>query len=81
MKEKVRIFLPEQKVNARIEEIAQKISSDYEMCIRDRYCMCRSTLWLWKPCGAGAGAGNDNLPDAESTADLSVMEFLQNIFF
>ena len=29
MKEKVRIFLPEQKVNARIEEIAQKISSDY----------------------------------------------------
>ena len=29
MKEKVRIFLPEQKVNARIEEVAQKISSDY----------------------------------------------------
>lgn len=30
---------------------------------------------------SGAGAGNDNLPDAGSTADLSVMEFLQNIFF
>lgn len=29
MKEKVRIFLPEQKVNARIAEIAKQISEDY----------------------------------------------------
>ena len=63
----------------RISE-AVKINGNTEMCIRDRYSMCRSTLWLWKPQGAGAGAGNDNLPDAGSTADLSVMEFLKNIF-
>ena len=41
---------------------------------------CVGVLMVMEPCGAGAGAGNDNLPDAGSTADLSVMEFLQNIF-
>ena len=29
MKEKIKIFLPEQKVNARIAEVAKKISEDY----------------------------------------------------
>ena len=30
MKEKIKIFLPEQKVNARIAEVAKKISEDYK---------------------------------------------------
>ena len=46
MKEKVRIFLPEQKVNARIEEIAQKISSDYAGQEVHLICILKGSLFF-----------------------------------